>query len=102
MIHCFLREDLKNDADKPTVQAQLSHLAKSYMHYYQPSRSILTKHRILKTPCNNKEIFILRPDKRTGVVVLNRRDYDKSIKNLLHDKTKFKELSEDVTIKQES
>ena len=33
---------------------------------------------------------------------LNRKDYEKSFKNLLNDKTKFKELSEDVTIKRES
>ena len=44
----------------------------------------------------------MRPDKGSGVVVLNRRDYEKSIKNLINDKTKFKELSEDVTIKRES
>ena len=35
-------------------------------------------------------------------MVLNRGDYEKSIKNLINDKTKFKELSEDVTIKRES
>ena len=44
----------------------------------------------------------MRPGKGSGVVVLNLRDYEKSIKNLVNDKTKFKELSEDVTIKQES
>ena len=44
----------------------------------------------------------MRSDKGSDVVVLNRRDYEKSIKNLVNDKTKFKELSEDVTIKQES
>ena len=35
-------------------------------------------------------------------MVLNRTDYENSIKNLINDKTKFKELSEDVTIKRES
>ena len=38
----------------------------------------------------------VRSDKGSGAVVLNRRDYEKSIKNLIHDKTKFKELTEDV------
>ena len=46
MIHPFLLEDLKNDADKPTLKAQLSHLANSYVHNYQPSRSTIVKHRI--------------------------------------------------------
>ena len=44
----------------------------------------------------------MRPNKGSGVVVLNRRDYEKSIKNLTNDKTKFKELWEDVTIKRKS
>ena len=44
----------------------------------------------------------MRPDKGSGVVVLNHSDYEKSIKNLINDKTKFKELSEDVNIKRES
>ena len=96
MIHRFLLEDLKNDADKPTLKAQLSHLANWYVHNYQPSRSTIAKHRILKKLRNDKEIVILRPDKGSGVVVLNRRDYEKSIKNLINDKTKFKELTQDI------
>ena len=83
------REDLKNNADKPALKAQLSHLANSYIHNYQPSRSTLTKHRILKKLRNDKEIVILRPDKGSGVVVLNRRDYENSIKNLINDKNKI-------------
>ena len=51
---------------------------------------------------NDKEIVILRQDKGSGVVVLNRRYYEKSIKNVINEKTKFNELSEDVTIKRES
>ena len=35
-------------------------------------------------------------------MVLNRRDYEQSIKNLINDKTKSKELSEDVTMKRKS
>ena len=85
MIHHFLHEDLKNDADKPTLKAQLSHLADSYVHNYQPSRSTFIKHCILKKLGNDKEIVILRPDKGSGVVVLNRRDYEKSIENLIND-----------------
>ena len=102
MIHRFLREDLKNDAGKPTLKAQSSHLANSYVHNYQPLRSTLIKHRSLKKLRNDKEIVILTLGKGSGVVVLNHRDYETSVKNLINDKTKFKELSEDVTIKRES
>ena len=63
MIHRFLLEDFKNDADKPDLKAQLSHLVKSYVHNSQPSKSTLTKHFILKKLCNDKEILILRPVK---------------------------------------
>ena len=93
---------LRNDADKLILKVQLSHLANSYAHNYQPSRWALVKHCILKTLHNDEEIVILRSDKGSGIVVLNRRDYEKSIKNLINDKTKFKELTEDVTIKRES
>ena len=44
----------------------------------------------------------MRAEKGRGVVVLNRRDYEKSIKKLIDDKTKFRERSEDVIIKRES
>ena len=35
-------------------------------------------------------------------MLLNRRDYEKSVKNLIKDKTKFKKPSEDVNIKRKS
>ena len=102
MIHRTFIKYLKNDDNKPTLKAQLSHLANSHIHSYQSSRSTLTKHCNSERLHNDQEIFIFRSDKGHGVVVLNRRDYDNSIKNLKNDKTKFKELSEDVTIKRES
>ena len=102
MIHRTFIKDLRNDDNKPTLKAQLSHLANSHIHSYQPSRSTLTKHFNLESLHNDQEIFIFRSDKGNGVVILNRRDYDNSIKNLINDKAKFKELSEDVTIKRES
>ena len=80
MIHRVLREDLKNDVDKTTLKAQLSHLVNSYVHNYQPTRSSLIKHRILKKLRNDNVILGL--NKGSGVVVLNRRHYEKSIKNL--------------------
>ena len=93
MIHCFLREDLKNDADKPTLKPQLSYLPNSYLQNYEPLRSTLTKHRILRK---------LRNDKGGGILVLNHRDYEKSTKNVINDQTKFKSLLEDAIIKRES
>ena len=90
MIHHFLHEDLKNDTDKPTLKAQLSHSANLYIHNYQPSRSTTTKHRIFEKLRNDKEIVILRSDKGSGVVALNHRDYENSIKNLINDTKNLK------------
>ena len=90
MIHRFLREDLKKNADKPTLKAELSHLANAYVYNYHPSRSTPIKHHFLSKICNDKEIVILILDKGSGVVVLNVRDYEKLIKNLINDKTKLK------------
>ena len=82
MIHRFFLEDLRNDASKPTVKVELSHLENSYIHNYQLSRSTLTKHRIFRKVRSDKKIVILRLDKESGVVVLNGRDYEKPIETL--------------------
>ena len=99
MMHRFLLENLKNEIDKPALKSELSHLINSYVHNYKLSRSTLRKHGILKKLKSDKSIVILRPDKGNGVVVLDRNQYDNAIKEIISDKTKFKELREDVTIK---
>ena len=50
---------------------------------------------------SDKSILILRPDKGNGVVVLDQIQYDNAIKEISSDKTKFKELPKDVTMKRE-
>ena len=99
MMHRFLLENLKNEIDKPALKSELSHLVNSYVYNYKLSRSTLRKHGIWKKLKSNKSIVILRPDKGNGVVVLDRTQYDNVIKEIISDKTKFKELREDVTIK---
>ena len=49
----------------------------------------------------NKDIVILKPDNRNGGVVLNRANYIKGINDIISDKHKFKELSNDPTINRE-
>ena len=102
MMHRFLLENLKTEIDKPALKLELSHFANSYVHNYKPSRSTLRKHGILKKLKSDKSIVILQPDKGNGVVVLDRTQYDNAIKEIISDKTKFKELPKDVTIKQEA
>ena len=99
MMHHFLLGNLKNETDKPALKSYLSQLANSYFDNYKKSSSTLRKHGILKKLRSNKSIPILQPDKGNGIVVLDRTQYDNTIKEIISDKTKFKELSEDVTIK---
>ena len=102
MMHRFLLENLKIEINKPSLQSELSHLANSYVRNYRPSRSTLRKHGILKKLKNDKNIVILWPENGNGAVVLDLIQYDNAIKNIISDKTKFKELPEDFTIKREA
>ena len=99
MMHRFLLENLKIEIDQSALKSELSDLANSYVHNYKPSRSTVRDHEILKKLRNDRSIVILRPDKGNGRVVLDRTQYDNAIKEIIGDKTKFKELPEDVTIK---
>ena len=53
---------------------------------------VITKHRILKNLRSNKDIVITKPDKRAGVVILNKNDYIKMTLEIIGDKSKFKQL----------
>ena len=93
-----------NPKDKEKVGeivSQLSHLVNSYYSYYKPTVSTLKKYRILKRLQNNREIVILRPDKRNGIVIMNRKDYICGMNNIINDRSKFKLLTEDPTPLQE-
>ena len=99
MMHHFLLENLKIEINKSSLQSELSPLANSCVHNYKQSRSTLTKHEILKKLKSDKNIVILWPDKGNGAVVLDLIQYDNAIKEIISDKTKFKELPEDDTMK---
>ena len=46
-----------------------------------------------------KRFVILKPDKGQGVVLLKKEEYIKSMENIFSDKRKFKEVTEDPTIR---
>ena len=102
MMHRSLLETLRNKMEKPVLKSELSHLANSYVHNCKQSRSTLEKHGILKKLMNDTRIVILRPDKGNGVVVLDQIQYDNAFKEIISDKSKFKEPPEDTTIKREA
>ena len=47
---------------------------------------------ILKKLRTRKDIVIVRPDKGTGVVILDRDIYDRKILEIINDTTRFKKL----------
>ncbi|XP_065651024.1 uncharacterized protein LOC136079229 [Hydra vulgaris] len=100
-ISQFLNNQLKNNDSKPQLKSELSHLANNYVYKYTPSENCLRKHKILKRLRNNENIVITRPDKGNGIIVFNKVDYINSLHNIISNKTKFKELKEDPTIKRE-
>ena len=46
--------------------------------------------RALKALSKNKDIVILKPDKGTGIVILNFKGYVSKIEEIVNDQTKFK------------
>ena len=64
---------------------------------HRPSLNTLKKHKILEKLRRNKDIVIIRPDKRNGVVVMDRVIYNQQMYTLSSNKNKFKKLSEDPT-----
>ena len=97
-----MKKDLKHEEKAGEVKTQLSFLASSYVNNYKPSKKIIEKHNILTKLRQNKDIVMTRPDKGNGVVILNRKDYNDMMYELLSDTTKFKLIDKDVTISRES
>ncbi|XP_057308273.1 uncharacterized protein LOC130646150 [Hydractinia symbiolongicarpus] len=99
-IYRFMSSNLKDKNDDNLLKSSLSHIANSYYHDYRPSREVIKKHGILKKLKKNN-IVILKPDKGNGIVILDRKDYEKGILDIILDTTKFKKLDEDPTLKRE-
>ena len=97
-IHLAMAKDLSDEKQSGEVITKISNLANSYVNSYKPTLHALKKHRILKILVNNKNIVILRPDKGSGTVILNRDDYIKKLSDIVSDTLKFKKLSADPTL----
>ena len=50
----------------------------------------------------NKDIVITKLDKRNGVVILDRKLYNKTIEEIISDTCKFEKLNEDPNLKREA
>ena len=52
----------------------------------------MKKQGILKELKENKGNVITHPDKGNGIVLINRKDYSKAMRNIIEDNSKFKKL----------
>ena len=63
---------------------------------------ILRQHRVLQNPRKNRDIVITKPDKGNGVVILDRKLYNKAIEEIISNSCKFEKLNEDPILKREA
>ena len=96
MVNSFLQKNLKEERFSIPLKVELSHLAQSYLSSYKPSHAALKKHRILRNLRKNDSIMISKPDKGSGVVIINKQDYLKKMHELLDDTTKFMKVDSKV------
>ena len=101
-IHRSFLNNLKSDETKSQIKAHLSYLANSYFCNYKHSPRVLRQHRILRNLRKNKDIVITKPDKRNGVVILDRKLYNNAIEEIISYTSKFEKLNEDQTLKREA
>ena len=73
-----------------------------YFYSYKPSPRILRQHRVQRNLKKNKDVVITKPDKGNEVVILDRKLYNSTIKEIISDTSKFEKLSEDPTLKREA
>ena len=84
-IHHAVAKDFRDEKQSGEVKTKISNLAHSYVNSYKPTLHALKKHPILKRLANNKDIVILRPDKGSGSVILNRDGYIKKLSDIISD-----------------
>ena len=99
-IHRAMTKDLGDETQSGKVKTNISNLTHSYVNSYKPTLHALKKHRILKRSAN-KDKVILRPDKGSGTIILNRDEYIKKLSDIISDTSKFKQLSADPTLLRE-
>ena len=93
--------------DKDFVKTRLKNIPLSGLRDYNAPQSVFTpeEFKILKNLKNDNSIFVMKPDKGNGVVILNRYDYYSKMETILDDTSKFKLLEQDpvqMTFKREN
>ena len=100
-IHRAMNKDLNYNREAGEVKVKLSYLANLCDSSYKPTKNVLTKYKILTKLQNNKEILLTRPDKRNGVVIVDRWLYMSKMYDFVNDTSKFSQLSSYPTLRRE-
>ena len=83
--------------DKDFVKTRLKNIALSGYRNYTASPFVFSSDhfKVLKNLKNDNSIFIIKPGKGNGVVIINRDDYWSKMESILCDTNKFKPLNDD-------
>ena len=100
-IHHSFFNNLKSEETKSQIKTHLQ-LQQAHFCNYKLSSSILGQHPILQNLRKNKDIVITKPNKRNGVVILDRKRYDNTIQEIISDTSQFEKLNTDLTLKCEA
>ena len=100
-IHRSLSRHLKDERKSGELKATISNLTNMYWSSYKPTQNTLRKHGILKKLRTRKDIVIVRPDKESAVVILDRDIYDRKNLEIINDTTKFEKLKDNPTLTRE-
>ena len=75
-------------------KSTIVHCSNKFMHCKPDNNKLLTKahHQNLRNLLTNPDILLTRPDKGSGIVIMNKRDYVDKIESMLSDTTKFQHL----------
>ena len=95
------RQERNEKRNEGKLKSDLSHIMRLYANSFKPSFKDIKMHNVLHNLRTNKDTVILKPDKGTGVVRLNRGDYNRGIMDIKDDSRKLIELVSDPTISTE-
>ena len=88
---------LKSGHNKDSLRTKLKDIDLSGFRSYSRLKFIFSKDEIdiINNLKNDQDIFIMRPDKGNGAVIIDRSDYYKKMDDILSDTNKFRKLDVD-------
>ena len=92
-----MTKDLRNEKQSGEFKTKISNLA-AVVSVIINQYCMHLKNLILKKLCNNKDVVVLRPDKGSGTVVLNRDQYIKRLFDIIGDTSNFKTPAADAIL----